>query len=159
MRLFRFSRSALACKKGVASIEFAFIAPIVIWLTMAVFELGIIILKNVVLEGAATAAGRVAITYYSGGATIADITHAFFSNLGGINNSLFPPGSINLRYVDCVGGTGVSGGPMGAPGDAGGVTCFEFSHNYHFVTPFLGDMFTNPYPIKAVAAIRLEAEL
>lgn len=147
------------CHGGLASIEFALIAPIVLWLTMALFELGVVTLMNVVMQGGLDRASRVGMAYIPNtyrppnspyGNTnlnkLFAVLDAFEHEVGGF----FPPHTVKIDPKDCGDRTTTF---LGADGS---MACYEATYDYEFATPFLKQFFPDPYTIRAVTVVRNE---
>lgn len=148
------------CSAGVASIEFAIVAPMILLIIMGTFELGIIFFMSVVLEGALDKISRMGMTTYSANSEAFDvdadsIVYGMIHEIGGLGrNSLFNNGTFGMAFTCTTGEI-----EDYSFGDAGAITCYQARYEYRFATPFLSELIADPFVIKAITVRRNEARL
>lgn len=122
--------------KGVATIEFALLSPILFLSTMGGIEVSLIVFTQSVLEGATVTAIR---TTKVSPTTAADIIQNEVVRRGG--------GLLNASKLDVQ--------IMGDPTSRSGVT-YRASYNWNVVTPIMSKFMDNPFTLQVEVPALLE---
>jgi hypothetical protein len=178
-------RPARLCReRGVVSIEFAFIAPVLVILVVAVFDVALLYFMGLSMESAALNASRYGATGFSEdevtreeaiAAIVENQTYGMLED-NGLELDTYVYESFEEaaeaewlidrnqngvfddgEWYDDVNGNGVWDGDPGVPGigEADEIVVYRLNAEYELFTPFLGEM-VGPIDLRAVVAIRNE---
>lgn len=135
-------------KKAATAIEFGITAPVYLFSLLGAFELAILLLSSVVLEGAVSNAARENITGASGAnESRAEMLARIIAQdtLGVLNqNNIVLTSSTYLTFSDLSAAEEDAGGVGGLaqnginPGGAGELVLFKIRYEWQSITPFFG---------------------
>jgi Flp pilus assembly protein TadG len=181
------SRALWACQRGAAALEFAFALPILIVIMCGIFDLGMALFAQVLMEGAVRDTSRLGITGYSPSGenrdtlilaalkkdtlglidvTKATITHKVYANFSDIGK---PEPYVDANgngqydpgesYTD-VNGNGQWDADMGAAGlgGSGQVVLYTVSYNWKSWTQLVAPLFGSDGTIRLSASTAVRNE-
>lgn len=128
-------------EKGATAIEFAMVAPVLIWLIFGVIEFGILMATQSALEGGASKAARVYKAQARSNNNGAN-ANAIRSRIARYTQGLVAPGRLrvtaNVVTWGSASGLGATpGSSSGRSGGTGDVVQYRVYYNYRVHTPFL----------------------
>ena len=132
-------------KDGATAIEFAMVAPVLIWLIFGMIEFGIMMATQSALEGATSQAGRAyKALARSNNETGADAS-AIHSRIAQIGNGLLIPARLRItaRQISWGGSEDFGGGAdenEGYTGTTGDIIQYRAFYDYPIHTPFLANV-------------------
>jgi hypothetical protein len=171
--------------RGVTTLEFAFIAPVLMLLIMGVVEFSLVMFTTAAMESATAATSRTGKTGYAvtGLSRQQTIINSINSRTAGLLNpalititTTIYPNFDNVNdpepYTDSnhnghhdngeaftdINGNGVWDSDMGAAGlgNPGDVVVYNISYPWHIFTPLIGAFLGNPFTITVRAVVRNE---
>lgn len=137
-------KSIRSDERGATAIEFAMVAPILIWLIFGIIEFGILMATQSALEGATSKAARMykaAARSNNNGAN----ANAIHTRVSRYTRGLVAPGRLRVtaRVVTWGNAAGFGGTPSnnsGRSGSTGDVVQYRAYYNYRIHTPFLSQL-------------------
>lgn len=128
-------------EKGATAIEFAMVAPVLIWLMFGVIEFGILMATQSALEGAASKAARMYKAQARSNNNGAN-ANAIHNRVARYTRGLVAPGRLRVtaRTVTWGNASGLGATPgsnSGRSGGTGDVVQYRVYYNYRVHTPFL----------------------